>query len=100
MAFQPDSTTVNYTFNLTVWVEDSDGNLDGSYSGNVTVALDDNPGDADLGGNHTVQAVGGVATFTDLTLDQLAQATRCRFPPRASVPTQPTPSTWLATRQS
>lgn len=40
------------------------------YTGNVTMTLVDNPSGASLGGTTTVAASGGVATFTDLTLNR------------------------------
>src|SRR5205823_10190803 len=40
--------------------------------GSVTVALGNNPGGSTLGGTTTVAAVGGVVTFSDLTLDKAA----------------------------
>ncbi len=40
-----------------------------SYTGAVTVALSNNPGGATLGGTLTVNAVGGIATFADLSLN-------------------------------
>lgn len=44
------------------------GNLDTSFNGTVTLALQ-NPDGATLGGTLTVNAVGGVADFTDVTID-------------------------------
>ena len=49
---------------------DSYGNLDPDFSGNVTIALADNPSGANLSGTLTVAAVNGVARFSDLTLDK------------------------------
>lgn len=42
---------------------------DGTFTGNVTVALEDNPAGGGLTGTLTVAAVGGVATFDDLEID-------------------------------
>ena len=67
----PDPYAPGVAFGLTVAVEDSAGNVDTSFSGPVTASifvLGPNP--ANLGGTLTVTAVNGVATFTDLTLDQ------------------------------
>ncbi len=47
---------------------DAFGNLASSFTGDVTVAMLDNPQGAVLGGTTTRAAVGGVATFNDLTL--------------------------------
>src|SRR5205814_9826178 len=48
------------------------GNLVPTFTGDVTVALGNNPGGSTLGGTTTVAAVGGVVTFSDLTLDKAA----------------------------
>ena len=58
-------------FGAVVDVEDQYGNLETSYTGSVVMALDVNPGSATLGGNSTVPAVGGVATFSGLTISAL-----------------------------
>ena len=58
-------------FGLTVSAEDSAGNLDPTFSGLVTVSLNANPGGSTLGGTTTVTAVGGVATFSGLTLTKV-----------------------------
>jgi hypothetical protein len=44
--------------------------VDPSFGGSVAVALLNNPGGATLGGTLNVTAQSGVATFSDLTLDQ------------------------------
>ena len=61
----------NSKFNLTVTAEDQFGNNSTGYSGTVTVALGNNPGNALLGGTLTaaVNPVTGVATFNGLTLN-------------------------------
>ena len=61
-------------FGLTLVVEDANGNVNTAYNGNVTVSLVSNPGGAGatLGGNVTVPAVNGTASFTDLRLDTAA----------------------------
>ncbi len=66
----PGSVTVGSDFGLTVTAEDSSGNVDPSFTGTVTVALSNNPGGATLGGTLTATAHDGVASFSDLTLDQ------------------------------
>ena len=55
---------------VTVLVEDALGNLVSTATNAVTVALGANPGSATLGGTKTVNASGGVATFSTLTLDR------------------------------
>ncbi len=54
---------------ITVDIVDSSGNTVDS-SAPVTIALGNNPGGATLGGTLTRNAVHGVATFNDLTLDK------------------------------
>jgi virginiamycin B lyase len=63
------SVTAGSPFGLTVQAEDSSGNLVSSFNGTVTVALASNPGGSTLGGTLSVQASGGVATFSGLTLN-------------------------------
>ena len=54
---------------MTVEVLNAQGQLDSAFNGSLTVALVNNPGASTLGGNLTVQAVNGVATFSNLTLN-------------------------------
>ncbi len=69
---QPPSTvTAGAGFTLTVKVEDSIGDVITSYNGTVTISLANNPGSSTLGGNVTVNAVNGVATFSGLTLNKV-----------------------------
>ncbi|HTH63660.1 MAG TPA: hypothetical protein VL563_03175, partial [Gemmatimonadales bacterium] len=42
-----------------------------SFTGSVTIGIGANPGNATLGGTLAVSAVGGAATFNDLSLNQL-----------------------------
>src|SRR5438093_11384543 len=49
---------------------DSAGNVDTSFQVAVTVTLGANPGRATLAGTRTVEAVRGVATFADLSLNK------------------------------
>jgi hypothetical protein len=67
----PASVTAGAAFSLTVWAEDLYGNLVTSFSGSLTIALDDNPGDTTLDGKLTVTASKGVARFSSLTLDKV-----------------------------
>lgn len=53
---------------LTVAVQDIEGNTVPSYTGAVSLAFAD-VGDATLGGTTTVNAVAGLATFADLSID-------------------------------
>jgi hypothetical protein len=55
---------------LQLRVEDAGGNLVTTATNQVSVALGANPGGGTLSGTTTVNAVGGLATFDDLTLDK------------------------------
>ena len=66
----PGTITAGAGFGLTIKAETSSGAVDSSYSGTVTLALAANPGGSTLGGTLTTTAVGGVATFSGLTLEQ------------------------------
>jgi hypothetical protein len=69
---QPSDASVGGTITPAVEVEiqDGAGNHVTAATNAVTVALDINPTDANLGGTKTVSAVGGVATFSTLTVDE------------------------------
>ncbi len=67
----PSAVGVNSPFGLTVAAEDNTGTTDTSYTGTVTISLANNPGGSTLGGTLTATAVKGVATFTNLTLNEL-----------------------------
>src|SRR2546422_9553890 len=68
----PRSTLFPYTtlFRSKLRAEDAHGNKVARFTGNVTVALVNNPGGATLSGTTTVAAVDGDATFYDLSLDK------------------------------
>src|SRR3989441_10242142 len=51
---------------------DALGNVATGFSGTITVALGSNPGGATLSGTLLVAAVGGVASFGDLSLNRTA----------------------------
>src|SRR5207249_11232196 len=57
---------------VTVQVLDRFGNLVTGDTSNVTVAIGANPGNGTLSGTKTVAAVGGVATFSTLSIDRAA----------------------------
>src|SRR5207302_1371069 len=71
---QPSTTVANHLITPAVKVRalDALGNLVPSFTGSVTVALGANPGGATLSGTTPVAAVGGVATFVDLSLSKSA----------------------------
>ena len=66
-----DNLIASAPFGLFVEAVDSDGNIVPSFTGLVTLSLSANPSGATFGGAHSVNAVGGVATFTGLTLDRI-----------------------------
>jgi hypothetical protein len=74
LAFMVQPTTVVQNLTMTpaveVAVEDAFGNTVVTTTASVTIAIDNNPGSANLGGVGTQPAISGVATFSDLTLDQ------------------------------
>jgi alpha-tubulin suppressor-like RCC1 family protein len=53
-----------------VQIRDSEGNLVSSATSAVTLAIGTNPGGGTLSGTLTQNAVGGVATFSDLSIDR------------------------------
>src|SRR5207247_63830 len=69
---QPSTTVANQLITpaLKVRALDALGNLVPSFAGSVTVALGTNPGGATVSGTTPVTAVGGVATFSDLSLNK------------------------------
>ncbi|HEX9892511.1 MAG TPA: Ig-like domain-containing protein, partial [Gemmatimonadales bacterium] len=74
-----------------VAVQDVTGGTVLGATGAVTIALSDNPGNATLGGTLTVNAVAGVATFSNLVLNRVAsgytlQATSGSLTPAISNP--------------
>jgi alpha-tubulin suppressor-like RCC1 family protein len=74
-AQQPVATGLKDTLPpVTAGVVDRFGNATSSGGGSVTLALAANPGNATLSGTKTVPVSGGVATFSDLSLDSLGTA--------------------------
>ena len=67
----PASVAVGTEFTTIVSAEDSDGNVDALYDQAITLTLLNNTEGATLGGTVTQGADDGVATFTDLTVNQL-----------------------------
>jgi hypothetical protein len=65
----PSALAAGSTFGLVVKAEDSAGNVDTTFNGVVTIALDANPVNGTLNGTLTATATNGVATFTGLSLD-------------------------------
>lgn len=65
----PSGVLQGSNFGLTVEVLNAQNQVDTSFSGNLTIGLATNPGNSTLGGVLTVTAVHGVATFSNLTLN-------------------------------
>src|SRR5437773_244065 len=95
----PPGTTVaehNITPAVKVRALDAFGNLVPSFTGNVSIATGTNPGGATLSGTTPVAAIGGVATFYDLSLNKTATgytltASGSGFAPVTSAPFDITP---------
>ena len=70
---QPSDSAPNTAIDppVTVEIRDSSNNLVTSSTAAVTLALGANPGSGTLSGTLTVNAVSGVATFSDLSIDSL-----------------------------
>ncbi|HET7248809.1 MAG TPA: hypothetical protein VFI79_03115 [Gemmatimonadales bacterium] len=70
--FPPGTTTAGATITpaVTVTALDAGGNTVTGFTANVTVALGTNPGNGTLSGTSIVAAVGGVATFSTLSIDK------------------------------
>ena len=69
---QPVSTqaTAAMASAVVVQAEDGLGNVDTSFTATVTLSLFANPDSASLGGNFSVPAIAGVATFSNLTISK------------------------------
>jgi hypothetical protein len=76
LVYQPGPSSViagqAITPAVSVAIQDANGNLVTTATNSITVALAANPGGGTLGGTRTVSAVGGVATFSTLTVDKAA----------------------------
>jgi hypothetical protein len=68
---QPTNVAVGAGISPTVVVtaKDANGLVATSFSGNVTLGISVNPGDASLGGTSTVAAVNGIASFPGISLN-------------------------------
>jgi hypothetical protein len=66
----PTTVYVGNRFTLAFFSEDASGNIDSLYNGPVTLSLGANPSGATLSGTLTVNAVNGVALFTNVVLDK------------------------------
>ncbi len=66
----PGSVNANAGFSLVVSAEDDFGNVDPTFSGQLSLALATNPGGATLAGPLSTRSSGGVASFSALMVDQ------------------------------
>jgi hypothetical protein len=71
-AVQPTAEVIDNSITpaVQVAVQDASGTTVTSSGASITIALGSNPGGATLSGTTTVNAVNGVATFSDLSLDR------------------------------
>ncbi|HEY6224672.1 MAG TPA: hypothetical protein VIW26_12875, partial [Gemmatimonadales bacterium] len=70
---QPTATGAGAAITPAVQVEalDALGNAATGYSGSITIAIGANPGGGTLSGTVDVPAIGGIATFSTLSIDKL-----------------------------
>src|SRR5437667_4205333 len=75
---QPSTTIAGRQISPAVKVRavDALGNLVSGFTGSVSVALGANPGGGTLSGTTPVAAVGGVATFFDLSINKRSEERR------------------------
>ncbi len=75
-SLQPSTTSAGAVINppVVVAVQDARGNTVAAAANSVTVAIAANPAGGTLAGTLTVGAVGGLATFRDLTIDKAGAA--------------------------
>src|SRR3989454_66298 len=96
----PGATVADHNITPAVKVRalDALGNLVPSFTGSVGIATGSNPGGATLSGTTPVAAIGGVATFYDLSLNKTGTgytltASASGFAPVTSTPFDITPGT-------
>ncbi|MGE5168292.1 MAG: hypothetical protein ACM3KT_06715, partial [Deltaproteobacteria bacterium] len=70
---QPTNTAAGASITpaVTVQVQDASGNVVTSSTASITLAIGTNPGSSTLGGTATANAVNGVATFSNLSLNKV-----------------------------
>jgi hypothetical protein len=66
---QPVDSKAGQAISVEVAIQDALGNIYTAYTGNMAVAIGNNPAGGRLSGSTTVAAVAGVATFSDLSID-------------------------------
>jgi streptogramin lyase len=87
----PTSVAPGGGFGLTAEIRDRLGALDTNFNGNVTITLSNNPGGSALSGTVVVPAHNGVATFTGLALNNVANGYTLRVSASGPVATTTTP---------
>lgn len=85
---QPPPTTVaaGATFSATVTARDQFGNTATGFGSSVTMTIGTNPGGATLGGTTVVTAAGGVATFSNLSINKVGTGYTLTATPTAGAP--------------
>ena len=81
------SVTEGSPFSVTVVAEDSSGNPVSTFTGKVTVSFSTNPVGGTLGGTTAVNAVGGQATFPNLTINKPGNGYVLQFSATGLIPT-------------
>jgi hypothetical protein len=83
---QPSNTGVGFTITpaVVVTAEDSSNNTLATFTGGITLAIGSGPGT--LSGTLTQNAVGGVATFGDLSINQVANGDTLVASPTGGLP--------------
>jgi subtilisin-like proprotein convertase family protein len=101
----PTEVIHNFPFGAALDLKDFFGNLVTNATGTVTIALDNNPGNANLGGDVTADLASGIASFTNLSITAVGngytlQATTTvggfTSPPSSPINVLPTPAVSLA----
>ena len=101
----PTQVVHNFPFGAALDLKDQYGNLETNVIGTVTIALGNNPGNADLGGDVTADLESGIASFTNLSITAVGtgytlQATSSvggfTSPPSTPIDVLPTPAVSLA----
>lgn len=96
---QPSNTAAGSSISpaVTVSVEDAGGNVVGTSTDSITVAIGTNPGSSTLSGTTSVNAVNGVATFSTLSLNKVGTAYTLKATDSTTVLTTATSSTFNIT---
>ncbi len=99
----PSQVVHNFPFGAALDLEDKYGNLETGVIGTVSIALDQNPGGANLGGDTSADLVNGVASFTTLSISALgsgytlqASSGNLTSPESTPITVTPTPAVTLS----